>query len=382
VKQVKVLWRADLWYNKLIKIWFVPRVIAVTGGRDDRIGGSAMSDIVPQNVVQCMFNFEELNSHPIELPHKVIPPSIPQRYCKDCEKFFPATKDFFYANKARKDGWTTQCIPCRSKYMSARYALKHPKPEKPIPPAGHKFCTKCDQPKPLEPSFWGYNPQSKSKLTSICRECLYKIDTERLHRKHENNPPVFSEEVLKKCSACEKEFPSTPEYFHLNKRKQDGLDIECKPCKSKRCKEYRLANPDRDQWQKFMYRDANRESIREKGRAYAIAHRAEHNASHRKRMANLEQNGGTLTARDIQNQHDQQKGKCYWCHKKLEKYHVDHVIPIIRGGSNDPSNIVIACPFCNISKGSKTVEEWLAYLEKFILSKDPDEWIDSDDIVS
>ena len=38
----------------------------------------------------------------------------------------------------------------------------------------------------------------------------------------------------------------------------------------------------------------------------------------------------------------------------------DHIIPLIRGGSNALNNITTACKKCNQSKGSKTPEEWFA----------------------
>jgi HNH endonuclease len=35
----------------------------------------------------------------------------------------------------------------------------------------------------------------------------------------------------------------------------------------------------------------------------------------------------------------------------------DHVFPITRGGSNDPSNLVTACSICNYMKGNYLLEE-------------------------
>lgn len=39
---------------------------------------------------------------------------------------------------------------------------------------------------------------------------------------------------------------------------------------------------------------------------------------------------------------------------------LDHVIPLIRGGSNYEGNLVPACAACNFSKGSKLLVEWRA----------------------
>jgi len=48
---------------------------------------------------------------------------------------------------------------------------------------------------------------------------------------------------------------------------------------------------------------------------------------------------------------------CTYCgaDKQLEG---DHVVPLSRGGSNALVNLATACRPCNLSKGSKTVEEW------------------------
>ena len=50
---------------------------------------------------------------------------------------------------------------------------------------------------------------------------------------------------------------------------------------------------------------------------------------------------------------------CTYCgsEKQLEG---DHIVPLSRGGSNAFANLATACRPCNLSKGSKTLEEWRA----------------------
>jgi len=48
-----------------------------------------------------------------------------------------------------------------------------------------------------------------------------------------------------------------------------------------------------------------------------------------------------------------QRWKCAACKAELIKYHVDHVVPLARGGSNGPDNLQILCPSCNCSKSDK-----------------------------
>jgi hypothetical protein len=49
---------------------------------------------------------------------------------------------------------------------------------------------------------------------------------------------------------------------------------------------------------------------------------------------------------------------CQYCGSKKKPLHCDHIMPISRGGSNDPSNLIAACQRCNLSKHDKTLQEW------------------------
>lgn len=51
---------------------------------------------------------------------------------------------------------------------------------------------------------------------------------------------------------------------------------------------------------------------------------------------------------------------CYYCKASLSdsNRHIDHVIPLSRGGADSPENLVAACASCNCSKQDRTPEEW------------------------
>jgi hypothetical protein len=52
----------------------------------------------------------------------------------------------------------------------------------------------------------------------------------------------------------------------------------------------------------------------------------------------------------------EQDGTCFYCFKYLgdtEIYHVDHIIPLIFGGSNAKSNLAVACRKCNLRKSDR-----------------------------
>lgn len=49
---------------------------------------------------------------------------------------------------------------------------------------------------------------------------------------------------------------------------------------------------------------------------------------------------------------------CSYCGKYTRDGHVDHVVPLSKGGDDSLSNLVWACRACNLSKRDQTLEEW------------------------
>lgn len=55
------------------------------------------------------------------------------------------------------------------------------------------------------------------------------------------------------------------------------------------------------------------------------------------------------------------KGQCWYCGDELDpflSFHVDHVLAVALGGTNDLENLVAACPACNTQKSAHTVDEF------------------------
>jgi hypothetical protein len=74
-----------------------------------------------------------------------------------------------------------------------------------------------------------------------------------------------------------------------------------------------------------------------------------HNYRARKRL-----NGGQLSTGLSSRLFKLQKGKCACCGKSLDGgYHLDHIIPLYRGGLNIDGNMQLLTAICNMQKGAK-----------------------------
>ena len=60
---------------------------------------------------------------------------------------------------------------------------------------------------------------------------------------------------------------------------------------------------------------------------------------------------------------DMTRGRCWCCGddtNPFERFCVDHVVPLARGGTDDIANLVPCCRYCNARKGVLLVDEWRA----------------------
>lgn len=138
---------------------------------------------------------------------------------------------------------------------------------------------------------------------------------------------------------------------------------------------YREQNREqRNAWFRSNYA-SKRPAIRERQRAYAaktsarnVRRAAEWHALHpeskrtavRNRRARLAGSSDKHTRSDVLQLLIEQGSCCAACRADLSitGYHVDHAIPISRGGSNGKANLQLLCPTCNLRKGALTMDEF------------------------
>lgn len=78
------------------------------------------------------------------------------------------------------------------------------------------------------------------------------------------------------------------------------------------------------------------------------------------RRTRLRENGGKFTRQDIAELMVVQSGRCLFCSEPFgeEPVHVDHWLPVARGGSSDPDNLALLHQSCNGRKGARIPSEF------------------------
>lgn len=206
-----------------------------------------------------------------------------------------------------------------------------------------------------------------------------------------------SDHTTKTCTLCKRELPADTQYFATCKAKKGGLYSWCRECHRGKSNAYyeshRQERIDYERNRRIAYREEINRRVATRRAANTVKIREQQRNSYRRRKPfftpeqkqKLANNGrrwrhqnpdkarvikqrrraryygaeGSFTEVDIRLQYRSQCGRCWHCSESVgTKYHIDHLRPLARGGSNYPENIVISCPSCNSSKGDKLIGEW------------------------
>lgn len=156
---------------------------------------------------------------------------------------------------------------------------------------------------------------------------------------------------IKHCGSCNS-FKQT-DCFRKNKNRYDGLDGMCKSCRNiKAVKRYKDNPEPKIEYMRGRYSILGSSKY---NRKYYLLRKE----SGKKRVVDLNRRAlkakakGKITKTIIQELLLESNGVCFYCKTTIDKYHIDHYMPLSKGGSNEKSNLRISCPTCNIKKGSK-----------------------------
>lgn len=193
----------------------------------------------------------------------------------------------------------------------------------------------------------------------------------------------MAEEQLKQCIDC-KEF-KTLDCFHKSHSNKFGVNSRCKICRSI----FTQTPEQKEKKKKYNSEYSKRETsiIREKNRNRIEYYREFEKSEHRKEYMKKRRESGeyqkyhaeyrktekakiasklkhhkrraikkdsTITSIEILKLQQNAK-KCYWCGCSLKNVnvHIDHYIPLSKGGEHILSNLVISCDKCNLNKHAK-----------------------------
>lgn len=222
------------------------------------------------------------------------------KICTTCGVGKPATEEHFYSFAQGKFGLHPRCRECTKAYMRRRTAANR-KPA--APPVTHKACIGCGLHLPIA-SFALRSARGKREPGTRCVACAREYGRRVQAARYERNAPAMN--------AAAKAWKAA------NREKAD-LAVR--------------------RW--LQNHPEARNAIRDKYRARQLG--AE----------------GSYSKGDVRHLLNLQARRCFYCGEFLKEFHVDHFIPLSRGGTNWPDNIVLACGDCNRRKHDALPWHWM-----------------------
>lgn len=130
---------------------------------------------------------------------------------------------------------------------------------------------------------------------------------------------------------------------------------------------WRQANPKRQRELTIAWREANRERVRASMQIWFSKHPEAQRIYKQNRRAREMQGDGRLSEGIVEKLFVLQRGLCACCRKKLgDDFHLDHIVPLAKGGEHSDSNMQLLTPRCNTEKHAKDPIEFMQ-LRGFLL---------------
>lgn len=212
-----------------------------------------------------------------------------------------------------------------------------------------KYCPKCK----LEKDFSEFPKRSSNKdeLYSYCKMC--KSNDDKKYR------DKYSEKLKEKKAIYRIKNRET-----LNRKLREYQQSEIG---QEKYKQYREANKELVRmWNRNFY-EKHKEKRTKLNNEYKKKHKEQYKVYYLKNKAKRRGYGeATLPNNVISDMLYQQNNKCFYCKNELGDYHIDHIIPLSKGGKHKEYNLVVTCPKCNLSKSAKYPDEFINKLKEAI----------------
>lgn len=250
--------------------------------------------------------------------------------CTKCGEEKPATGEYFSPDKRRSDGLKSWCKECKNRQQRERYAND--------PEHGERVRLRQRDRYANDPQYREYkNQQQKERYAN---DPEFRERHRQLEKEHRaNNPEYYERKKQQDSQKLSERRANDPEFRERVLQKQ---------------KERLVNDPEFHEQEKQRQRQQKKEHYANDPEYRERVLQQSKAARHKRRAAE-----GVYTVADVELQYRSQNGQCWHCGKKLNgTYHIDHLIPLDKGGTNWPNNIVCACSKCNLSKGAKYTYEW------------------------
>lgn len=225
-------------------------------------------------------------------------------------------------------------------------------------------CRTCGIAKPRTAEFWHSEKTAADGFRRDCKACRNAYRG-RVHEQ-QSADPTFRE---KKCQVSKIWYKENRGRAAQRGKEYNARD-DVKARKYGRLEERRASDPDFAAWE-IEYRRKHYRGNRERYVEWAETWRAANPdkaaainaARNANRRARKQQAEGRYTAGDVRAKLEAQNAKCFWCEADVSGgvHTIDHYIPLARGGTNWPDNLVIACVSCNCTKRDMLPDEFRRY---------------------
>ena len=208
-----------------------------------------------------------------------------------------------------------------------------------------KRCTKCGENKPNTNEYFAFQNKSKGKLIARCKECDKKY-REKNKDKRKEYSKKYRENNKDKLKEYNKEYNKN--YYEKNKDKRKEYLKEYN-------KNYYENNKDKIKEYKKEYHKKYYEHNKDKRKGY----------THKRRSLKLG-NGGSYTKAQWLDTLEYFDYKCAYTGECIKhNCHVEHIVPLSKGGTSYIWNLVPSTASANLSKQNRDMEEWYREQEYF-----------------
>jgi 5-methylcytosine-specific restriction endonuclease McrA len=195
----------------------------------------------------------------------------------------------------------------------------------------------------------------------------YKTDEQRRKARCENFARWLAKPGnLKKHREAVKKCRQRPHAKEAHRKRALKYAAQNREQERLRAAEWRKNNPEKDRQMRRDYYVRNAEKVKAATRAFRLANLKLFQEYSRQYKASRRAGGGRLSRGYVKKLMAMQASRCNACQADLVicGFHLDHIVPISRGGLHCDENVQLLCPTCNRRKSAKNFEDFLAQLKK------------------